>query len=88
MFGFLRLMLIALVGLTVIYVIVSIWSRQVRRGKLRDQWEEEGRPGEMEAFVRQGLEAYDGSFRRKLILLVYVVPLAVVGFIIYAVNYM
>lgn len=88
MFGLLRLLLVAFVILTVAYVAVSIWSRQVRRGKLKARWEEEGRTGDRETYIREGLEDYDDSFRRKLILLVYIVPLAVVGAIIYAVNYM
>jgi len=88
MFGLLRLLLVAFVILTVAYAAVSIWSRQVRRGKLKAQWNEEGRIGDRETYIRQGLEEYDDSFRRKLILLVYIVPLAVVGAIIYAVNYM
>ena len=40
-----------------------------------------------EAYVRHGLKDYDGSLRRKLILGVYVVPMALVGLIIYLVNF-
>lgn len=88
MFGFIPVFAVGFAVLTVVYVAVSIWSRQVRRGKLRRRWEAEGRPGDRESYVQEGLEDYDDSFRRKLILLVYIVPLAVVCAIIYAVNYM
>lgn len=88
MFGFIPVFVVGFVALTVVYVIVSFWSRQVRRGKLKKRWEEEGRPGDRETYVEAGLEDYDDSFRRKLILLVYIVPLAVIAAIIYAVNYM
>ncbi|MGR3321379.1 MAG: hypothetical protein ACU0DK_05550 [Pseudooceanicola sp.] len=88
MFALFQLLVVGFIVLTVIYAGVSLWSRQVRRGKLRKRWEEEGRPGDRDAYIREGLEDYDDSFRRKLILLVYIVPLAVIGAIIYAVNFM
>ncbi len=87
MFALARLLLIGLVVLTVIYVILSIWSRRVRRGKLNAQWDEEGREGDRDAFVEHGLDEYDGSLRRKLILGVYVVPLCIVVAIIYLTNF-
>jgi hypothetical protein len=83
-----RLLIILLVVLTIIYVSLSLYSRSVRRGKLEAEWDEEGMSGDREAFVREGLEDYDGSLRRKLILGVYIVPLAVIGFLIYATNFM
>ncbi|WP_010138720.1 hypothetical protein [Oceanicola sp. S124] len=86
--AFLRVAVIGFLVATVAYVVVSIWSRQVRRRKLREDWEEEGRPGDRRDYVEKGLDDYDDSFRRKLILLIYLVPVAVVVFIIYAVNFM
>jgi hypothetical protein len=84
-----RLFLVLFVGLTVIYVSVSLWSRQVRKGKLRAAWDEGDREygDDKDLYVRRGLEDYDDSFRRKLILLVYVVPVAVIAYIIYVVNF-
>lgn len=88
MFALARLAVVGFVVLTVIYVIVSIWSRQVRRGKLKARWKEEGLTGDREAFIREGLDNYDDSFRRKLILLVYIIPVALVITIIYVMNFM
>lgn len=82
-----RLVVIGFVILTVIYICLSLYSRAVRRSKLGRQWEQEGRTGDREAFIREGLEHYDGSVRRKLILGVYVVPVLVVGVIIYLTNF-
>lgn len=84
-----RLFLILFVVLTVIYASVSIWSRQVRKKKLIAEWREGGTDhgDDMNAFIRKGLEEYDDSFRRKLIGLVYIVPIAVIAYIIYVVNY-
>lgn len=88
MLGLLRVLFVLFAVLTVIYVALSLYSRSVRREKLELQWEEEGREGDMRAFVRAGLREYDRSLRRKLILGVYIVPITVIGLIVYIVNYM
>ncbi|MBO9476439.1 hypothetical protein J7382_02725 [Shimia sp. R11_0] len=83
-----RLMVIGFVVLTVIYVCLSFYSRAVRRGKLKARWEKEGMTGDRDAFIAQGLEEYDGSLRRKLILGVYIVPVTLVAILIYVINFM
>ncbi|WP_068109419.1 hypothetical protein [Tropicimonas marinistellae] len=87
MFALARLVLILFVVLTIVYVSLSLYSRAVRRDKLEAEWDEEGQSGDREAFVRDGLEDYDQSLRRKLILGVYVVPILLIGTIIYFTNY-
>ncbi|QIE46546.1 hypothetical protein G5B38_14010 [Pseudohalocynthiibacter aestuariivivens] len=87
MLALLRLMVFGFLFLSVIYVALSFYSRSVRTGKLRKQWEEEGQPGERDVFVDAGLKEYDGSVRRKLILLVYIVPITVMSTIIYLTNF-
>lgn len=82
-----RLLVIGFVVLTVLYVALSLYSRSVRRSKLKVWWEEEGRPGDLESYVDQGLKDYDGSLRRKLILGVYVLPICAVSLIIYLTNF-
>ena len=88
MFAALRFLIPLLIFLTVVYIIVSIYSRQMRRGKLIAHWEKKGLTGDRDAFVKRGLEKYDGSFRRKLILGIYVVPLGVIAILIYVTNFM
>ncbi len=83
-----RLLVFGFLGLSVVYVCLSLYSRSVRRDKLEKEWDEEVREGDREAFVQAGLLEYDGSLRRKLILGVYVVPISIVSFIIYATNFM
>ncbi|MGJ8546270.1 MAG: hypothetical protein ACSHWZ_12575 [Sulfitobacter sp.] len=91
MFALARLLVMGFIVLTVIYVCLSLYSRGVRRGKLRAQWQEDAPSGpegiDEETFVDQGLSEYDGSLRRKLILGVYVVPTLVVMLIIYLTNF-
>jgi heme/copper-type cytochrome/quinol oxidase subunit 4 len=88
MVAFLRLMFILMVVLTIVYVALSLYSRSVRRGKLEAHWDRKGMTGDREAFVQRGLKKYDGSFRRKLILGVYVVPLTMIAILVYVTNYM
>ncbi|MEM8980114.1 MAG: hypothetical protein AAGD04_11565 [Pseudomonadota bacterium] len=83
-----RLIPIFLIVLTVIYVCLSLYSRAKARDRLEAQWAEDLRVGDREAFVREGMDSYQNSLRRKLIWGVYVVPiLAVVG-LIYVQNFM
>lgn len=82
-----RLLLILFVVQSVVYVSLSLYSRSVRRAKLEAEWDDEMRTGDREAFIRKGLEEYDGSLRRKLILGVYIIPILLIGIIIYFTNY-
>ncbi|WP_101067624.1 hypothetical protein [Roseovarius salinarum] len=88
MLQLLRLVIFGFLFLTAVYVVVSLWSRSVRKRKLRREWEEIGRPGDRDAYVRAGMEDYDHSLRRKALLLVYIVPVLAVLTIIYVVNFM
>ncbi|WP_170461195.1 hypothetical protein [Ruegeria arenilitoris] len=88
MFGAMRLFLGLLVVQTIAYFALSLYSRRVRRQKLETWWEAKGKTGNKEAFVERGLHVYDNSFRRKLILGVYIVPWVAIAALIYVVNYM
>lgn len=91
MIGFVRLVVVGFVLLTIIYICLSLYSRSVRKAKLRDEWNAgslAGKPpGEYETFIDEGMAEYDTSLRRKLILGVYVVPTLLVALIIYLTNF-
>ncbi|MEY3961139.1 MAG: hypothetical protein ACKO56_09495 [Paracoccaceae bacterium] len=92
MIGLLRAAVLAFVLLTVVYVIVSIYSRSVRREKLEKAWDSDpeklgAESSERDAYIRAGMEAYRNSLRRKLIVLVYIIPMAVVLATAYVVNH-
>lgn len=87
MFALARLLVIGFVVLTVVYVCLSLYSRAVRRSKLAAEWDEAEGPGERETFIDEGMDEYDGSLRKKLILGVYVVPAFIVALIIYLTNF-
>ncbi|MDM8165040.1 hypothetical protein [Roseovarius sp.] len=82
-----KLVVIGFIVLTVIYLCLSLYSRSVRKGKLAEWWEEEGRPGDREAYIDAGLKEYEGSLRRKLIWGVYIVPVVVISAVIYFTNF-
>ena len=87
MIALVRLVVFGFLFLSVVYLGISIYSRSVRRGKLKLQWDEEKREGDRSAFIREGMEANECSLRHKLILLVYIIPVIVIGTIIYITNY-
>lgn len=93
MIGGIRLTLMGLIALSVIYVLVHWYSRSVRREKLEGWADEKIEAGELEAsgrdaYIEDGMRAYDGSLRKKLILGVFVVPIVAVAVVIYVTNFM
>jgi len=87
MFALLRLGGMLLIGLSVVYLCLSLYSRSRRKEKLREEWEETDKSGDWTAFKREGLQKYDRSLRAKLIWGVYIVPIAVIGFLVYITNF-
>lgn len=88
MFALLRFAVPLMIVLTIIYVVLSLYSRNARRDKLEAYWEEENLTGDRDAFVELGLKDYDSSLRRKLIWGVYIVPVTAVAILVYVMNYM
>lgn len=86
--AFLRLFFILVIALTIVYFALSLYSRSVRRGNLEAHWDKKDLAGDRDAFIRRGLQKYDGSLRRKLILGVYFVPLSLIAILIYVTNFM
>ena len=75
--GLVRLVIFGFIGLSIVYVLVSMYSRSVRLEKLENQWAEDHPDGDetdRDAWLREGMEDYKNSFRPRLILLVYVIP--------------
>ena len=88
--GFIKLVVFGFVGLTIIYFSVSLYSRSVRKERLEKTFDAEhpdgGPEGARDAFITEGMLAYNNSIRPKLIGLVYVVPTVVIAAIAYTVN--
>ncbi|WP_093476897.1 hypothetical protein [Thioclava sediminum] len=91
MLAFIRLAIFGLIVLTVLFWLVRLYARSVRREALEEDWNEAAAEGRAETtrdtFVEAGMRDYEKSLLRKLIWLVYVLPIIVVGLIIYLMNY-
>lgn len=87
MIALLQLVVVGFAILSVIYIGLSIYSRRIRRGKLRQKWRNGPRLVDMDSFVQRGLKKYDNSIRRKLILGVYIIPVGLVVLIVYLTNF-
>ncbi len=85
--GWLRLLAISLVILTVVYVLVSIYSRSVRRERLEETFDAGGVAGDRDTYIAEGMKAYEQGLRKKLIWLVYVIPLVVMTATVWWVNW-
>lgn len=79
--------LAGLVLLTILYAVLSLWSRSVRRERLEDEWDRDRPTPDRDAFISDGIRDYDRSLRRRLILGVYVVPVVFALVMIYLTNY-
>ena len=88
--AFLRLLVLGFILLSVVYVAVSIYSRSVRREKLENRWAEDHPGGDdsaaRDAYIEQGMIDYQNGLRRKLILLVYIIPAIAGAALFYLIN--
>ena len=89
--GLIRLVFFGFIGLSVVYFMISVYSKSVRREKLEDRWGEDNPDSKdeaaREAFVDQGMVEYNTGIRPKLILLVYVIPAIIVAVIHFLTTY-
>jgi hypothetical protein len=87
MIAILRVAVFWAIALTVVYFLVAIYSRSVRREWLEKKYDAGGIEGERRDYIEAGMQAYERGLRRKLLWLVYIIPTVVVGVTIYFVNY-
>lgn len=87
MIAFLRLTLILFVVLTVLYLAVSIYARSLARERLEKRWDQGRGKGSRAHFIRLGLRQYQQSARAKLLLGIYILPMAAVAIVIYVLNF-
>ncbi len=91
MIGIIRAAVFGFIGLSVVYLLVSVYSRSVARENLEKEWDEAPPDGsgetERDAYIRAGMRDYEKSLRKKLVVLVFIIPMLVIGVTIYLVNY-
>jgi len=88
--AFVRLIVFGFLFLSIIYLAVSFYSRSVRREKLEKRWAED-HPGdedslERSAYIETGMHEYQTGFRRKLIVLVYIIPAIAAAALFFLIN--
>ncbi|MBC7478498.1 MAG: hypothetical protein H7317_10445 [Pseudorhodobacter sp.] len=89
---FLEVLVIWFVVTTLVYLAVAIYSRSVRRERLEKEFDATDPQGgdvagDRETYVRDGLAEYQQGLRRRLIGLIYVVPVVFFAVVVYFVNY-
>ena len=87
MIAIIRLVVVGFIGLTVVYWLVSVYSRSVRREHLEKEFDAGGVDGGRDDYIKVGMDHYEHGLRRKLIVLVYIIPAVVVLVTVYFVDY-
>lgn len=87
MIGFFKLAVYGLVGLTLLYLVLSVFLRSLERERLEKEWDAGGIPGSRDDHVQQGLDRHRHSLRRKLLWLVYVIPIVTVVALVWLLNF-
>lgn len=85
-FGWIRLFVFGFVGLTIVHWLVSIYSRSVRRETLEKRFDAGGVEGDRDAYIEAGMVDYERGLRKRLIWLVYIIPMVAMALTIYFVN--
>ncbi|MCG3268747.1 hypothetical protein [Yoonia sp. I 8.24] len=88
--AFVRLIVFGLFAMTVLYWMIALYSRSVRRERLEKEYDADNAgnidQSARDAYVEAGMTAYNNSLRPKLIGLVYVVPTIVIVTMVYVMN--
>ncbi|MET4127916.1 hypothetical protein [Roseovarius sp. MBR-6] len=87
MVALMRLLIFGLILLTGVYLGLLWYFRAKRRGRMAQDWQEAGRPGDRDAYIAEGMAQYDRSLRRKLLWLVYILPVTAITLLIWLTNF-
>lgn len=86
---FVKIALLWVVAVAAVHGLLRVYLRSLKREALEKAWDRgEGGALARDAYINEGMAAFDRSLLLKIVALVYVLPLIVVGTIIYFVNYM
>ncbi len=85
--GWLRLAVFALIVLTIAYWLAATYSRSVRREKLEKRWIAEEMIGDRDAWIEEGMRSYEKGLKRRLLWLIYILPMAFFFATVYFVNW-
>lgn len=82
MIALFRLLVVGLIVLTVIYWTVLVYARSVRRERLEKEYDEGSLDGDVRGqrddYIEKGMADYEHGLKRKLLWLVYILPIGTV----------
>ncbi|AWB49844.1 hypothetical protein HYN69_16220 [Gemmobacter aquarius] len=82
MIGLLRLAVFGLIVLTLVYWLALVYARSVRRERLEKEYDEGSIDGDVRGgrddYIAQGMDEYEHGLKRKLLWLVYILPIGTV----------
>ena len=87
MIGIIRSVIFGFIGLSVVYWLVSVYSRSVRRERLEREFDAGAVAGERDDYIKAGMDHYEHGLRKRLIVLVYIIPAAMVAATVWFINY-
>jgi hypothetical protein len=91
MIALLRLLVLAFLGLTVVRFVLAIYFRSLRREALEKDWDSGETPGRdglsREDYVARGMAQYESGLKRRLLWLVYIIPMVAIVVIAYVQNH-
>ena len=85
--GWLRLAFFVLCASALVYLIVLIYARSLRREALEKEWDRGARLSARDVFVAQGMLRFEGGLRRRLLWLIFVLPFVVMSAIFFYTNW-
>lgn len=79
MIALFRLLIVGLVVLTAVYWLLLVYARPVRRERLENEYDEGSVDGDVKGhrddYITQGMADYEHGLKRKLLWLVYILPI-------------
>lgn len=85
--GWIRLWVFALIGMTVVYFLVGIYWRSLRREELEKRFDAGGIDGDRTAYIENGMAEYEKGLKKRLLWLIYILPTIVFVAIVYILNF-
>ncbi len=73
--------------LSAVFAVMSFLSRLKQRDRLNADFERSDKLLDKEEYIAKGLQKYNRSYRPKLIFSVYLVPLVVIGILLYLASH-
>lgn len=85
--GWIRLAVVGYVILTIVYFIMGIYWRSLRREDLEKEFDAGGKDGERSAYIAEGMARYEKGLKKRLLWLIYILPTVAFVAIIYILNF-